>query len=331
VENFKAMLTALGIKVLYAERSNSVFHDSFAKSAQILFIHRSGYTEDLARLIHSFKSKGKPVVYDTDDLVIHTENVPRILSAHGSPVHNEETLKYWFSYVSRHQAIIEMVDHVTASTDEISEFATAKFSIPSTSIKNFPSVGQFSVSESIKQKAPRAQVSSIGYFSGSPSHRLDFQLVEGALGKMTHQGKMRLVLAGFVNPQGNGILHEPRVKYLGLTDSEKLIRNISTVDLNIAPLRRSQFTDCKSALKIFDAALAGVFTFASPSREYLDFSARTGHRFSQVIDDSDWLDALQEAARHGVPRVSTYEARNTMGKVALTETIKLAELCSNLV
>jgi hypothetical protein len=108
---------------------------------------------------------------------------------------------------------------------------------------------------------------------------------------------------------------------------DELIRNIASVDLNLAPLRKSDFTDSKSALKIFDAALAGTFTFASPTREYVHYSENTDFKFSRIVKDSDWGDSLREAVESGVNAIDTKDSRRSLGLLAVRESQKFISLC----
>lgn len=53
-----------------------------------------------------------------------------------------------------------------------------------------------------------------------------------------------------------------------LVDFISLQRIISSVNVNIVPLVKNDFTDCKSELKFFEAAIVKTITCASPSYTY---------------------------------------------------------------
>ena len=330
VSNLSAMYTLFGGKVLLGVRANASLHDYYEKNSDILFVHRSEYTFELAKLIGAFKSQGKPIIFDTDDLVIHVKNIPGLFSALALSLGEESNLVEWYARISRLQAIAEEADHITSTTDQITEFCDLNFRANCSTVRNFPTPQQFLTSSSLKEKSPVNKVGTIGYFSGTPTHRLDFQIVENSLASLLSSRDIQLILAGYVDSRVQNRFVGDRVSYLEPTEMDELIRNISSVDLNLAPLRQSDFTDSKSALKIFDAALAGTFTFASPTREYVHYSENTDFKFSRIVKDSDWGDSLREAVESGVNAIDTKDSRRSLGLLAVRESQKFISLCQEL-
>ena len=53
-----------------------------------------------------------------------------------------------------------------------------------------------------------------------------------------------------------------------MQDHVNLQRLIGSVEVNVVPLVENEFTNCKSELKYFEAAMVGTLTVASPSYTY---------------------------------------------------------------
>jgi glycosyltransferase involved in cell wall biosynthesis len=106
----------------------------------------------------------------------------------------------------------------------------------------------------------------VAYFSGSPTHNRDLLIASPALAAtMERCPEVRLRIVGFIKL--NAVL-EPfrdRVEVVDLQDFVNLQRLIAEVEVNIVPLQMNPFTDCKSELKYFEAAVVGVVTIGSPT------------------------------------------------------------------
>ena len=77
----------------------------------------------------------------------------------------------------------------------------------------------------------------------------------------------RLVVrvVGFLEPRGELLRHRNRLEVYPLQDFLNLQRLLAEVEVNIVPLQDNVFTNCKSELKYFEAAICGTLTVASPT------------------------------------------------------------------
>jgi hypothetical protein len=331
IQNFSRSLEAFArVKSIVATRQHRDRFESLAKEASILVIHRSGVSSDVLRLIGLFRSLGKKVIFDTDDLVIHQDNVLEVIDALGLSMADYSVLDYWYAYVGRISAVLSMVDHVTVTTSQIAEFVEAKYELPTTVVRNFPSESQFAMSiELEKNKAKRTNGPiKLGYFSGSPSHSRDFALIEEPLSEFLRSSDAELYLVGYLESETISRNFRRRVKHHSFVASDKLIGLIAAVDLNLAPLRKSRFTDSKSALKLFDAALAGTYSLASPSREYLDFNSKV--EVASFADDESWFSKLESFANNEIPCLSSSAIRLKIGDLVKSETANLNSLIHSI-
>ena len=106
----------------------------------------------------------------------------------------------------------------------------------------------------------------LGYFSGTPSHNRDFAIIADTVAELLQRDR-RLVLriVGFLEPKGRLAAMADRIERFPLQDFLNLQRLIGEVELNLVPLQDNTFTNCKSELKVFEAAITGTISIASPS------------------------------------------------------------------
>ena len=104
---------------------------------------------------------------------------------------------------------------------------------------------------------------------------------------------MKLRIVGFLGVTGGIEKFGSRVELYPLQDPINLQRLIAEVEINISPLQNNLFTNCKSELKYFEAAITGTITVATPT-----------YSFSRAIVDGengflakafDWEDKLRAA------------------------------------
>ncbi len=70
-------------------------------------------------------------------------------------------------------------------------------------------------------------------------------------------------------------------------------RLIGEVELNLAPLQDNRFTNCKSELKYFEAAITGTLTIASPTYAFRN-ALRDGEN-GFLANDTEWETKIRAA------------------------------------
>ena len=105
----------------------------------------------------------------------------------------------------------------------------------------------------------------MGYFSGTPTHNKDFEIVSGALASLLENDPRLMVLVvGFLDIKGPLQNYQSRIEFYPLHDFVNLQRLIGLVEINLVPLQDNIFTNCKSELKYFEAGIVGTVSIASP-------------------------------------------------------------------
>ena len=134
---------------------------------------------------------------------------------------------------------------------------------------------------------------TIGYFSGTPSHINDFKMIYQEMMQLLNDyPDMLLVVVGFMEfPDAmQPLIQKGRVVFKPLVDFLELQRLIAEVDVSIVPLVENTFTNCKSELKFFEAAIVDTITIATPNYTYAHaiedqktgFLCRPGQWYDQI-------------------------------------------------
>ena len=91
-------------------------------------------------------------------------------------------------------------------------------------------------------------------------------MAQGALARLLDRDPRLVVrVVGFLEPGDELLRHRDRMEVHPLQDFLNLQRLTAEVEVNIVPLQDNLFTNCKSELKYFEAAICGTLTVASPT------------------------------------------------------------------
>jgi glycosyltransferase involved in cell wall biosynthesis len=181
---------------------------------------------------------------------------------------------FWHAYVSRLRETLRLCDAATVTNAYLAARLRAEADIPVAIVPNAVNALQLELSDRLfagKQARgfARAVDFQIGYFSGTPSHEKDFAIAESAIAAvMERHQEVRLRVVGFLRERDRFRRFKGRIEYYPLHDFLNLQRLIAYSELNIVPLQDNLFTNCKSELKFFEAAIVGTPTIATPTYTY---------------------------------------------------------------
>jgi glycosyltransferase involved in cell wall biosynthesis len=283
--------------------------EQIVANADVLVVCRSGYEHRLHQLMNLFALQGKPVLFDVDDLVIDTRYAHLLISALGHDKDSPQVWDHWFGLIARFRATLDRCDGVITTNAFLAARIAESTGKPVSVVPNFMNREQLEVSQALWDHKVETGFATdgrptLGYFSGTPSHQLDYAIAEPAIAQlMERRPQLQLMLVGFIAPGPalarftSRILRQPFVDWINLQ------RLIASVEINLMPLQTSVFADCKSPLKYFEAAAVGTLSVASPSVNHLDcitdgdngYVAR-GHEWARKLDGL--LDAVEESAGH---------------------------------
>ncbi|MET3179675.1 UNVERIFIED_ORG: glycosyltransferase involved in cell wall biosynthesis [Variovorax guangxiensis] len=262
------------VSASYFFLSDSDRFDEIANAADLLVICRSRYCHQVNGLITKFRARGKRVLFDVDDLVVDTDYAHLVVATLGLDVTQKGVWDDWFAMIARMHQTMRLCDGAITTNAFLAQKIADCSGLPVAVVPNFMNKEQLDLSEKVFAAKQRMRFLgngkiTLGYFSGSPSHRLDYALVEPALvDVLAERPNVEVMVVGYIDH--GPAMHEfgHRVSRQPFHDYVNLQRLLGTVEFNLMPLQSNAFTDCKSELKYFEAASVGTLSIASPSFTY---------------------------------------------------------------
>jgi glycosyltransferase involved in cell wall biosynthesis len=245
--------------------------EKFIDRADALVICRTRYTAAVNRMVARAKARGLPVLFDIDDLMFDPDYVHLVIDTLDQDLEVLEHWDHWFAEVGRLGATLRLCDGAIVTNQFLAERVTnyAPWIQPRV-VPNFLNRSQSALSRRLFEAKrssgfARNGKQCVGYFSGTPSHNRDFEIVAGALDQLLDDDPRLMVrVVGFLEPKGALFRHWDSVELYPLQDFLNLQRLIAEVEVNLVPVQDNVFTNCKSELKYFEAAIVGTISVASP-------------------------------------------------------------------
>ena len=254
----------------------------------VVILRQSIKGDTVPNFIQAAHRNGIKVVFDIDDLIFDYRDLRKILKGV-----NSIAVPYWMGIILKNRKIATKVDGYITTNDFLAKKLKRSFKKPAKVIPNSLNDAQLEVAEkSLKEKQHEGFV--IGYFSGSPTHVRDLRSIEPEIFRFLDEHEdAKLKIVGFMEPSSemkkrikNGQVEISKfMNYLGQMEM------MSKVDVNIAPLVISDFTNCKSELKFFEAAAVETTTIASPI--YTFKKAIKNGETGFLAKSGEWYDKLE--------------------------------------
>lgn len=235
---------------------------SYADQFSVFVFHRVLYTPSVARLIEKIKAQKKEIIFETDDLVYD----PAFLT-HMDYFQKMNTFekKLYENGVGGEILADPYVRVCTTSTSflaqKLRENEKQVFVV-----RNKVSEEDVQTAEKILSTVKKdANVVSVSYLSGTPSHNKDFATLTPALIiLLARYPEMRLVLAGPLDTEDTLNQFRFQIVRVPFLPRKEYFSTIASMDINLAPLETGNpFCESKSELKWFEAGLLAVPTVAS--------------------------------------------------------------------
>ena len=254
----------------------------------VVILRQSVKGDTVPNFIKTAHKKGIKVVFDIDDLIFDYRDLLKILKG----VHSVAA-PYWMGIIWKSRKIAIRVDGFITTNNFLAKKLKRSFGKPAKVIPNSLNDAQVKVAEDcIKDKGHKGFI--IGYFSGSPTHVRDLRLVEPEIFKfLDEHNDVKLRIVGFMepSPEMKKRIKNGQVEILKFMDYLEQLKTMSKVDVNIAPLVISEFTNCKSELKFFEAAAVETTTIASPT--YTFKKAISDGKNGFLAQPGEWYDKLE--------------------------------------
>lgn len=264
-----------------------------------LVLARVRYDSRVARLISAARAQRVRVLFDCDDLVFDSRYIHLLLDTLDQRTKPSTAWDDWFAYIGRIEATARLCEGGIATNPFLARMMEQVVEGPVAVIPNYLNRRQQEASQVLfDAKRSRRFVGEgpvvIGYFSGTPSHNRDFGVAVPALCELLRRDPdVKIRVVGFMDSMGPLSCYSNRVERLPLQNWVELQRVIAEVEVNIAPLQENTFTNCKSELKFFEAAVVGTWTLATPTSTFS--SAIRSDTMGRLTRAEDWDTALDQA------------------------------------
>lgn len=287
-------------------------------------LHRVPHTPQLAAFILRAKALGKPVVFDTDDLVFDEQALSDL---RGLELLDRVAREDYIDGVRRYHSTLALCSAALVSTEPLAEAVRALFpQLPVFVSRNAASDAMLQQAEAALRdvQKPDDGLLRIAYFSGTHTHHGDVRECLSALQPLLRQyPETRLMLVGHIDVPEELAGLAGQLETVPLVPWQELPRLIRRVDINLAPLEPgNRFTQCKSEVKYVEAALLGVPTMASDAPAFREairdgengLLCRTGEDWHRALErlmlDAEWRARLGAAARQDALERYTTRSRS---------------------
>ena len=296
--------------------------DDLSTFADVLVVVRVPFDGPLERLYRKFRHQGKKIYFDIDDLVFNPEFAPLVATNLGYHQLEGDHLNQWTAFMTNIGKALSKADAVTTTHSFLAERIREFTDNPVHIFSNSLNAAQLEVCSRLSSNQGRQGSLRIAYFSGSPSHSLDFDVARHGITRFLHESPdSSLTVVGHLELSSELRALGSRVSSLPFMDFLAMQELLATCDVNIVPLQRSVFTHSKSELKYFEAAAASTITLASRSPL---FSQVITHGANGMLANADeWaevlhdLSALDVANRSSIAQAAKDHAEATYSPSAL--------------
>ena len=254
----------------------------------VIILYRLAMCPPLEHLIREAHKLGKPVVFDTDDLVFE----PELIAWHRAVKNLSEADQIQhLEGVRRYLATLQLCDAVTAATPLLAELAR-KRGKPAFVHRNALGEEMRKLSDSLFQQRTERRAGDkvvIVYGSGTATHDVDFREASSALATVLERfPHVELWIAGPLTLPTSLERFSRRVQQYPLTDWPNWFRTMSESDIALAPLEMGNiFCRAKSEIKFVEAGALGLPVVASDIAPFRD-SITHGEDGFLAADEGDW-------------------------------------------
>lgn len=268
------------------------------KLSKIFRICRMRWSKALVELIDYARENNNVVLFDCDDLVCSIASAKQFVLGSGWNIKYDYEYETWFSMIGRLECTALEVDGFTTTTGYLKKRFEEIFDKKVAVIRNGLNNEQVDISEElvkVKMENKSRSPYIIGYFSGTDSHYYDLGVaLPGIVDFLNETNESKLMVVGPMRfpKELEKLVNEGRIVQYPLVNYLELQYMIADVDVNIAPLVINDFTNSKSELKWFEAAIVKTPSICSPTSVYKEMIEDdiTGI----ICEDGEWGAKLME-------------------------------------
>ncbi len=321
-------LSGIG-STLREPEDSALYLDATTHDAAIL--HRVAWQPAIADLVAVLRVRGKPIIFETDDLVFAPELQERIAFLDTLSPQEARRFRNDMTQVARTFAecdcVLTTTGYLAAAAEAHGKSAFVQ--------RNAASHEMVQCAEHAHARLrERSDQVALAYFSGTGSHNRDFATIVPVLADlMTRYPQVILHLSGHLDVGPSLQPFSSRIRRSPFVAWQDLPELIAQADINLAPLELDNpFCQAKSEIKYVEAALVGVPTVASATDAFAHairhgetgFLAATTSEWRSLlgalIEDSALRPQIGDAARRAayaayLPEVAAASLRTTLDAI----------------
>lgn len=289
----------------------------YADRFKIFIFQKTIFSKPVAKLIEKIKEQKKEIIFETDDLVFDPQFIKQ--ADFFQEMNALEKKQYETGVGSEILKDPYVRDCVTTTSflKAMLEKYGKKVFVSKNKLSNFD---VNLANEIIRKKQegnpkPSDSVIRIGYFSGTASHDQDFESIKNALLYVLEKfPQVQIHLFGPLKISDDFERFRDRIRKHPFAPWASHLKNIASVDINLAPLRVGEpFCESKSELKFIEAGIVGVPTVAAASQTFRE-AIEDGVDGYVAKNSEEWTAKLEKLILNG-------DLRRQMGEIAREKTL----------
>jgi len=285
---------------------------------QCFVLHRVPYDTDVQMFMAEARKRGKPVFFETDDLVFMPDGANNAKHQAELERFSPQDRALYIEEMGRIRQTLLLCDSATVSTQPLREWIAPLCARVATT-PNVVSKEMIARSQMALAGRPASAGDEvvIAYLSGSPSHDRDFlEAQDAVLWALETYPQVSLLVAGPLTLSDQFDRFGARVRREPLRPWQALPALYANISINLAPLERDNpFTEAKSSIKFLEAALLNVPTIASARSDFKRV-VRDGENGLLADTPDTWRAALRRL-------IESPEERRQMGARAYDDVMRL--------
>lgn len=260
----------------------------------IFVFHRPALTPELAEFLVSTPTER--LIADFDDLnfsVIHAIETPAVRT-------RSENVSTVSKNLAKIAGAASLFTQFTSSTTPLAKYLQDLFSAKKSVVIHNGIDPTFSgVSQLARKKYPVTERPyTFAYFPGTASHNPDLKMIEAPLSEaMARDKTFKMMIAGPVKIPDALAAYANQIHKADYVSFHELPNLMAQSKFVLGPLEATEFNQCKSGLKFFEAALSGCTVVGTPIPDIDRFSSIL---LRKCTSSAEWLEALLEPINHSL-------------------------------
>lgn len=294
-------LSTLGIKSIVANVYDAPRTIDALQFASAVILYRLPQNHFVNYYIQEARRLSLPIGYDIDDPIFNREIYEKNRNLDFlAPSEKKQLLNSSRDYLS----IMKQCDFVIVSTPKMKEVAENYVGVPIFIWRNVIDGETLHIISNLNIKKLDAESCfiSLSYMSGSRAHELDFeQIVNPILRVMREFPELRLLIGGYAKLPKKFDSCQDRILTMPFMDYRGYLHFLENSDINLVPLVRDEFNDCKSAIRFLEASMMRKPTIMSNIGDFKNIviNQETGYL---AETETEWYEAIKKLVQSKVLR-----------------------------